>query len=104
MPITESEIRVAAIRELATTRSGRLTTTELIERLTDTMKPVGHDMDILEGRSDTVFSQKVRNLVSHRNQASGLQGQDLANYDADTESWTITNAGRAAASNPYAIT
>lgn len=46
---------------------GEMTMGELIAELTDRMKPSGHDNDILSGRKDTYFSQKVRNLRSHSN-------------------------------------
>lgn len=42
------------------------TTTDLIGDLTALLKPGGHDAQIIANRNDTYFSQKVRNLVSHR--------------------------------------
>lgn len=47
-------------------RRGQATTSDLIEELTIVFNPSGEDAEILAGRSDTKFSQKVRNLVSHR--------------------------------------
>lgn len=38
----------------------------LIEKLTNIFDPSGEDLEILDGRSDTKFSQKVRNLKSHK--------------------------------------
>lgn len=93
MSISESEIRAAALHELGNSKSGSLTTSELIEILTKKMSPMGHDAEIIEGRSDTFFSQKVRNLVSHRMQSTGLETSGLAKYNADEESWTITAKG-----------
>lgn len=61
-----------------------IATSDLIRELTDLMLPSGEDIEILDGRRDTKFSQKVRNLVSHetleklgyatypRNQKNGL--------------------------------
>lgn len=95
MAYTEAEIREAALRELASAPSGKLTTTQLIDRLEMAMKPTGRDAEILDGRSDTYFSQKVRNLVSHRSQSTGLEARGLATYDAPSESWTITPEGKA---------
>lgn len=92
--IPEDTIRNEALKELSSTNNGRLTTTQLIARLTERLKPEGRDADILEGRGDTYFSQKVRNLVSHRNQATGLVARGLADYDDTTEGWTITAQGR----------
>lgn len=46
---------------------GEMTMSELIAELTKRMRPTGHDNKILNGRKDTYFSQKVRNLRSHSN-------------------------------------
>ncbi len=46
-------------------------TTQLIASLTELFHPVGEDAGILPGRNDTRFSQKVRNLKSHRS-ANGM--------------------------------
>ena len=89
MAISESEIRGAALAVLAHAPNQTLTTTELIDILTRLMKPTGKDAKIATGRNDTYFSQKVRNLVSHRNSASGLSARGLASYDPANESWTL---------------
>lgn len=47
-------------------RKGMATTSDLINDLTIFFNPSGEDAELLSGRSDTKFSQKVRNLVSHR--------------------------------------
>ncbi|WP_076646456.1 hypothetical protein [Pontibaca methylaminivorans] len=102
MLYTEKQIREQALKALSTAPGGKLTTTQLIETLTKIMKPQGRDAEIIEGRGDTFFSQKVRNLVSHRDDGCGLQASGLAEYNADDEGWTITAKGRAAVrdSNP----
>lgn len=69
MRITEAEIRDATLQELLQALGQTLTTSQLIKRLTKRLGPSNQDAAILEGRSDTYFSQKVRNLVSHRNQS-----------------------------------
>ena len=94
MDYNEEEIRNEALHELSISKNGTLTTTQLIERLESRLQPSGHDADILDQRSDTYFSQKVRNLVSHRDQNTGLSSRGLALYSSDNESWTITDAGR----------
>lgn len=68
-----------------------VTTAQLIKHLMDTLKPTGHDMDILPGRKDTHFSQKVRNLKSH----NSLVGKGLAKYHkkGKTGVWEITPQG-----------
>lgn len=67
-----------------------MTTSDLIRELTVILKPDGHDDEILAGRNDTYFSQKVRNLVSHRT----LIGPGLETYDAAHQHHAITPAGR----------
>ncbi len=95
MEFTEEQIRNELLVELANSKNGSLTTTELIELLTDRLKPSGHDAEIAHERSDTYFSQKVRNTVSHRHQGTGLEARGLASYDDTYEGWTITPEGRA---------
>ncbi|SPH19805.1 hypothetical protein ASD8599_00546 [Ascidiaceihabitans donghaensis] len=90
----EDQIRIEALIELSNSKSGTLTTTQLIELLEDRLAPNGKDAKIVDGRSDTYFSQKVRNLVSHRDQGLGLANQGLAIYNSEDESWTITEKGR----------
>ncbi len=77
MVYTESELIIPALTLLEKNRNG-LTTADLIRLLTEAMHPAGIDAELLEGRNDTHFSQKVRNLVgSHRN----LEGKELATFD-----------------------
>ena len=94
MTYKEEDIRKEAMRELLRAPGQTLTTTQLIERLSNRLVLVGRDAEIAINRSDTYFSQKVRNLVCHRNQSTGLQCRGLADYDALSESWTLTKAGR----------
>ena len=53
-----------ALMLLAQAEDG-LTTSELIKDLRELLRPSGEDEDILAGRNDDKFSQKVRNLKSH---------------------------------------
>ena len=94
MSYKEEVIRNEAMKELLKAPGQTLTTSQLILKLTKRLGPVGRDSEIAINRSDTYFSQKVRNLVSHRNQSTGLQSRGLADYDALGESWTLTKAGR----------
>lgn len=71
--ISESELILPALMLLAYAEAG-LTTTQLIAGLDELLHPSGPDLEILAGRSDTRFSQKVRNLTSHRT----LTNQGLA--------------------------
>lgn len=94
MTFSEKQIREEALRELSMSKTGKLTTTELIELLENRLKPTGKDAEIAEGRGDTYFSQKVRNLVSHRNVGPGFTTNNFAIYDSSDESWEITDEGR----------
>lgn len=76
--ITESQLVLPALYLMAQTDSGFIKTSELITKLTDVMHPSGIDADILEGRSDTYFSQKVRNLKSHDTLAKQSYAKNLA--------------------------
>lgn len=86
---TERELVLPALALLDLSPAG-LTTSDLIRELTVILKPDGQDAEILAGRNDTYFSQKVRNLVSHRT----LVGPGLETYDAARQHHAITPAGR----------
>jgi hypothetical protein len=77
--------------ELLAANPGGLSTVDLIEKLTDRFQPDGPDAEILANRQDTHFSQKVRNLVSHRT----MEREDLWTYDETDGIHRITAAGRA---------
>lgn len=63
--ITESELILPSLFLMYQKPQGCINTSELIQLLTHLMKPTGLDAEILNNRSDTYFSQKVRNLKSH---------------------------------------
>jgi len=62
---TEEDLIDPALFEMYK-RGGKITTGELIKELINILKPAGQDAELLFGRKDTRFSQKVRNLISHR--------------------------------------
>ena len=99
MRYTEEQVRNEAMKELIQAPGGHLSTSQLIDRLSARLPLVDKDAEIAHGRSDTYFSQKVRNLVSHRNQTTGLQARGYADYSSDDESWTLTKVGRSHAAN-----
>lgn len=90
----EADLRNAALRELVESETGWLSTTDLIRVLERRLAPAGRDNDISDARSDTLFSQKVRNLVSHRTRKNGLEALGLARYDPARRGWAITPEGR----------
>jgi predicted HNH restriction endonuclease len=63
--VTESELVLPALWIMSQCKDGRISTTSLIRELTSIIQPTGIDAEILAGRRDTYFSQKVRNLKSH---------------------------------------
>lgn len=63
--IKESQLVLPALYLMSKSDSGFISTSDLITELTEIMRPTGIDAEILSGRSDTYFSQKVRNLKSH---------------------------------------
>ena len=60
---SEDEIAQVALEVIR--RNPGIRTSELIEETRKIMKPDGEDLEILDGRNDDKFSQKVRNLKSH---------------------------------------
>ena len=62
--ITETELILPSLY-LMKLNGGTITTSDLISKLRDIMKPSGEDLKILSGRTDDKFSQKVRNLKAH---------------------------------------
>jgi hypothetical protein len=63
--VTEIELILPSLFLMSLSSEGRITTSELIKKLRLILKPSGEDLEILAGRSDDKFSQKVRNLKSH---------------------------------------
>ncbi|WP_428332660.1 hypothetical protein [Novosphingobium sp.] len=93
--IRERDLIIPALRAIATAPGGELTTTALIASLEGEFLPEGQDAEILEGRSDTYFSQKVRNLVSHATSSTSMFTRGYAVRHPENESISITDAGRA---------
>ena len=60
---SEDQIAKVAVKIIGNNLGIR--TSELIDEARRIMKPDGEDLEILEGRNDDKFSQKVRNLKSH---------------------------------------
>ena len=64
MRIGEKDLILPALAVIR--RHPGITTSGLISQLEEILHPDGEDMEILANRKDTKFSQKVRNLKSHR--------------------------------------
>ena len=61
---SEPDLIIPALEIIAAHPDG-IDTSELLSLLRRQLKPTGEDLEILAGRSDDKFSQKVRNLRSH---------------------------------------
>jgi uncharacterized protein with ParB-like and HNH nuclease domain/DNA-binding PadR family transcriptional regulator len=85
--ITENELILPSLYLMMLSETKGLTTTDLIAKLRDWLKPSGEDLEILAGRSDDKFSQKVRNLKSHRT----FERYGYAKYEGNIV--TITEKG-----------
>ena len=92
--IHEPDLVSPTLRLLAEQPDGFLTTTDLIHALEIVFNPTGRDAEIIPDRADTYFSQKVRNLVSHREQPNSPIANGFIEYDADNSGLRITDAGR----------
>ncbi|MDX2196287.1 MAG: HNH endonuclease [Cytophagales bacterium] len=90
--ITETELILPSLY-LMSLNGGIITTSELIQKLRYIMKPVGEDLQILAGRADDKFSQKVRNLKAH----STFKRYGYAEYKGGARQgyFEITNDGKA---------
>ena len=91
--ISERELVVPTLRLLDDSNREWMVTSDIIARLTELFAASAQDAEILEGRTDTDFSQKVRNMISHRDQPSSFIHQGLAHYER--HGLRISDQGRA---------
>ena len=86
--VSEREVVLTALHILSVKDYG-ISNTELIESLEKLVVPAGEDSNILKSRIDSKFSQKVRNLKSHRTlEKAGLAEQDIQG------NWFLTTHGK----------
>lgn len=64
--IAESELILPSLYLLSESTNKECNTTDLIDWIRKLLNPEKEDLEILRGRSDDKFSQKVRNLKSHK--------------------------------------
>ncbi len=83
---SETELIPFALRIIKNHNDG-INTKNLIASLRHDMQPNGEDLEILKNRSDDKFSQKVRNLKSHRT----LENEGYADFIVDK--FYISQAG-----------
>ena len=87
MSYTERDFIIPALQLLRDNPEG-LHTSDLIRELFKLLQPTGHNGEIITGRKDTYFSQKVRNLKSHNT----LTRLGVATYTGGL--WKITQKGQ----------
>ncbi len=93
--ITEEQLILPALYLMDISPNKSITTTAMKEALIEIFKPSGEDNEIISGRNDTYFTQKVRNLKSHNTltnlnyavYADKIQGEPSGRF-------TITNHGK----------
>jgi len=90
--VREGDLVIPALRIAEGRPDGHISTSDLIVALTEWFEPDGEDAEILDGRVDTKFSQKVRNLIPHRIGKKTMFTLGYAIYER--EGITITEAGR----------
>jgi len=85
--ITEKELILPSLYLLNIEENKTLSTTDLISKLRVLLKPDDEDLEIISGRSDDKFSQKVRNLKSHNT----LTNSNFCTYQDNQ--FTLTDIG-----------
>jgi predicted HNH restriction endonuclease len=63
--ISENQLILPSLFFMSLSPNKSISTSELIPKLRDLLKPSGEDLSILSGRNDDKFSQIVRNLKAH---------------------------------------
>lgn len=92
--ISESELIIPALKAIAQEPEGRILTATLIHKLRARLKPAGLDQAILDNRNDDRFSQKVRNLVSHKTlEKRGFVKKVYQGLQLTNQGWKIATGG-----------
>jgi transcriptional regulator with XRE-family HTH domain len=92
--IKERDTYLPVLEYLDEMPDGFMKTSDLILALEGRFQLSSEDLAILEGRSDTRFSQIVRNIVSHREAPGNLIRDGWAEYDKAKRGLRITPEGR----------
>lgn len=90
--VREQDVVIPSLRSASERPDGFISTSELIAELSEIFNSTGRDTQILEGRNDTHFSQKVRKLILHRDSSTSFIRNGYAEYTGD--GIRITHKGR----------
>ncbi len=92
--IKESDTYLPVLELLDDAPDGFLKTSDIIHGLEAYFRIQSEDAEILDQRSDTKFSQIVRNIVSHKESPSNLIGAGWAVHEKNRRGLRITTEGR----------
>lgn len=73
---------------------GRITTTQLRQACREVFEPVGRNLKPLKNRSDTSWTQIVRNVISHKDVNTSFFKRGLLIYHARSRAITATHEGQ----------
>lgn len=94
MTVHEQDLTEPTLKLLDSKPNGFMPTRDIIAELEQLFGPTGKDAQIAYGRRDTYFTQKVRNMISHRKSNTSFINRGLAEYKPDKNGLQITAAGR----------
>ena len=97
----EADLYIPTLRIANSSLGGFVSTSDLIQKLETIFNIAGDNAEILEGRSDTKFSQIVRNMISHRTATTNFIARGFAEYDKERKGIQITVKGRRLLSTIY---
>lgn len=103
--IAEGDLRRPTLEVLARAKGGWVSTTDLINILDAEFDPRGLDARTLGGRYDSYFSQKVRNMISHRKGSTSFVARGFVEYVKvdGVGGLRITRLGRALLRKPVEV-
>ena len=91
--LTKSELTIPTLRILEDAAPKWVIISELITRLTDLFSPAGPSSTTIPERTDTHFSQRIRNMISHRDSSTSFIKNGLAEYSEAVRGLRITRRG-----------
>lgn len=78
--VSEPELVIPSLRAMSERPGGFISTSELIGELFNILRPTGKDAETIPRRRDTYFSQKVRNMIPHRDAPGNIIAEGYAEH------------------------